>query len=61
MPEPNEGTIVKAARTTGYWTQGIVTGSVLFFPVMIVLVGSLGFLLMLIRNIIIFGGRGGVD
>ena len=61
MPEPNEGTIVKAARTTGYWTQGIVPGSVLFFPVMIVLVGSLGFLLMLIRNIIIFGGRGGVD
>ena len=61
MPDPNEGTIVKAARTTGYWTEGIVKGSVLTMPVIIVLIGSLGFLIFLIRNIITFGGRGGVD
>ena len=61
MPDPNEGTLVKAARTTGYWTEGIVKGSVLFMPPMLVLVGSLGFLILLIRNIITFGGRGGVD
>jgi hypothetical protein len=61
MPDPNEGTIVKSARITGYWTEGIVKGLLIAGPPVLILIGSLGFLLKYTRFALTWGGKGGIS
>jgi len=48
-------------RTTGYWTEGIVGGSILSVPVLLLLFGTLGLVLSAVRTVLFRGGDGGVS
>jgi len=53
--------IPKGLRTTGYWTEGIVGGSILSVPVLLLLFGTLGLVLSAVRTVLFRGGDGGVS
>jgi hypothetical protein len=61
MPDPNEGTLKKSARITGYWTEGIVKGLLISGPTLLILIGSLGFTLMFVRKALTWDGKGGIN
>jgi len=61
MPDPNEGTLKKSARITGYWTEGIVKGLLIAGPTLLILIGSLGFTLMFVRKALTWDGKGGIN
>jgi hypothetical protein len=53
--------IPKGLKTTGYWTEGIVVGSVITVPVLLLLFGTLGLVLSAVRTVLFRGGEGGVS
>ena len=61
MPDPDEGTVAKASRITGYWTEGIIKGLMIAGPTLLLLTASLGFTLMLVRRALTWDGKGGVS
>jgi len=56
-----EKTIGKAARITGYWTEGIIKGLAIAGPPLILLTLALGGTLWIVRNALTFQGKGGID
>ena len=53
--------IPRSLKTTGYWTEGVIGGALLAGPPLLVLFGSLGFMLMLVRTVLFRAGKGGVN
>ncbi len=53
--------IPRSLKTTGYYTEAVVGASLLTIPPLLILFGSLGFCIMLVRTVLFRAGRGGVN
>tara|TARA_R110000824_G_scaffold241071_1_gene429780 strand:+ start:128 stop:307 length:180 start_codon:yes stop_codon:yes gene_type:complete len=53
--------IPRSLKTTGYYTEAVIGASLLTIPPLLILFGSLGVVLMLVRTVLFRSGKGGVN